>query len=236
MVTDLDRAIDWMLQASWPWQRRAITNAATTPGTGSAGPSARPRSGRSCSVSSRSGSACCSGCRTRGARLLVLLGAFIPLVGPIATTAFFALAVLAASGGAAAIVSVVAIVVVTLTLPRILGRGASPGYGVHPMVVLVALSIGAIVGGLLGVVLGVPVVFVLSIVGPAVIAALDEAPDEASEGIVPRWLDRLAQWSVRLLVLVGIVALLIVALGQVPIMFVPLDPRERRRGHARHRA
>ena len=90
------------------------------------------------------------------------------------------------------------------------------------MVVLVALSIGAIVGGLLGVVLGVPVVFVLSIVGPAVIAALDDAPDEPSEGLVPRWLDRLAQWSVRLLVLVGIVALLIVALGQVPVMVVPL--------------
>ena len=90
------------------------------------------------------------------------------------------------------------------------------------MVVLVALSIGAIVGGLLGVVLGVPVVFVLSIVGPAVIAALNEAPDEETEGIVPRWLDRLAQWSVRLLVLIAIAALLIVALGQVPIMVVPL--------------
>ena len=223
MVTDLDRAIDWMLQASWPWQRRAITNAATD---------ARRRLGetlRETAIRSVVLGAVALGLgllfgvpNALALALLVLLGAFIPLVGPIVTTAFFALAVLAASGAPAAILSVVAIVFATLTLPRILGRNVSPGYGVHPMVVLVALSVGAIVGGLLGVILGVPVVFVLSIVGPAVIAALDEAPDEPSEGIVPRWLDRLAQWSVRLLVLIGIVALLIVALGQVPIMVVPL--------------
>jgi len=223
MVTDLDRAIDWMLQASWPRQRTAIKDAAAS-SRRRLGETLRETAIRAVVLGGVAfGLSLLFGVpHPLAVGLLVLLGAFIPLVGPIATTAFFALAVLAASGGAAAIVSVVAIVVVTLALPRILGRGANPGYGVHPMVVLVALSIGAIVGGLLGVVLGVPVVFVLSIVGPAVIAALDDAPDEPSEGIVPRWLDRLAQWSVRLLVLVGVVALLIVALGQVPVMVVPL--------------
>ena len=237
MVTDLDRAIDWMLQASWPWQRRAIKDAASdsrrtarrdAPRDGD--PGGRPRR------ASRSGSACCSGCRTRWpSALLVLLGAFIPLVGPIATTAFFALAVLAASGGAAAIVSVVAIVVVTLTLPRILGRGPNPGYGVHPMVVLVALEHRRDRRRAARRRPRRPRGVRLSIVGPAVIAALDDAPDEPSEGIVPRWLDRLAQWSVRLLVLVGIVALLIVALRPGAGHGRPAHPRERRRGDPRAR-
>ena len=109
MVNDLDRAIDWMLQASWPWQRAAITSAAND---------ARHRLGQTLRETAiravvLGGVALALGLlfglpNPLALALLVLLGAFIPLVGPIATTAFFALAVLAAAGGPAAIVSVVA--------------------------------------------------------------------------------------------------------------------------------
>jgi predicted PurR-regulated permease PerM len=224
MVTDLDRSIDWMLQAALPWQRAAITDATDT---------ARRRLGRvlrETAIRSVILGAVALGLgllfgvpEALAIALLVLLGGFIPLVGPIVTTAFFAFAVLASAGGLPAIVSVAVLVIVTLALPRLLGRDAMRGHGVHPMVVLVALSIGAIVGGLLGMVLGVPVVLVLAVVGPAVIDALNGSPDdEETEGIVPRWLDRLAQWSVRLLVLFGVVALLLFALGQVPLLIIPL--------------
>lgn len=228
MVTDLDRSIEWMLQAAWPWQRAMITEATGT---------ARSRLGRVLREMALRAVVLALVALVFGLlvglpnplplALLILLGGFIPLVGPIATTAFFALAVLAASGGVAAILAVVVLVVATLALPRLLGPGTLRGHGVHPMVVLVALSLGAIVGGGLGMILAVPVVLVLTIVGPAVITALDglrtPEPDEGDDdGIVPRWLDRLAQWSIRLLVLVAVVAILLISLGQVPLLVVPL--------------
>jgi predicted PurR-regulated permease PerM len=116
-----------------------------------------------------------------------------------------------------------ALVATTIVLPRILGTDRWHGHGVHPGVVLVALTIGGVVGGPLGMVLGVPVVIVLRDVAPSVIAALNGTlRPEPHEGIVPRWLDRLAQWSWRLLILATVTAVAVAALAQVPLIVIPL--------------
>jgi predicted PurR-regulated permease PerM len=60
-------------------------------------------------------------------------------------------------------------------------------------------------------------------IGPAVIAALDGRPDDAERvGLVPRWFDRIAQWSWRLLVLAAVIALALAALGQIPLLVIPV--------------
>ena len=59
---------------------------------------------------------------------------------------------------------------------------------------------------------------------PVVMAALNGNPDREPEtGIVPRWLDRIAQWSWRLLVLCGIVAPCVAGPScQIPLIVIPL--------------
>ena len=224
MVTDADRSIDWMLQAAADWQRARIAEGAAT---------ARRRLGRSLRETALRAAAL--GAVTLLAAVvlglpaplalgvLVFLGGFIPLLGPIATTAFVGLVALGTGGLLAATVAIGALVATTIFLPRILGPDRWRGHGIHPGVVLVALTIGGVVGGPLGMVLGVPVAIVLREVAPSVIAALNGTlRPELHEGIVPRWLDRLAQWSWRLLILAGVTAVAVAALVQVPLIVIPL--------------
>jgi predicted PurR-regulated permease PerM len=224
MVTDADRSISWMLQAAADWQRARIAEGVAT---------ARRRLGRSLRETALRAAAL--GAITLLAAIvlglpaplalgvLVFLGGFIPLLGPIATTAFVGLVALGSGGLLAATVAIGALVATTIFLPRILGPDRWRGHGIHPGVVLVALTIGGVVGGPLGMVLGVPVAIVLRDVAPSVIAALNGTRrPEPHEGIVPRWLDRLAQWSWRLLTLAAVTAIVVAALVQVPLIVIPL--------------
>jgi predicted PurR-regulated permease PerM len=224
MVTDADRSIDWMLQAAAEWQRARIAEGVAT---------ARRRLGRSLRETALRAAALGAVALLVAVVLglpaplalgmVVFVGGFIPLLGPIAATAFVGLVALGTAGLAGAIVVIGALVATTVFLPRILGANRWHGHGVHPGVVLVALTIGGVVGGPLGMVLGVPVVIVLREIAPSVIAALNGAlRPEPHEGIVPRWLDRLAQWSWRLLILAAVTAVIVVALVQVPLIVIPL--------------
>jgi predicted PurR-regulated permease PerM len=141
----------------------------------------------------------------------------------VATTALVGLVALSSAGGLACLVAVAALGATTVFLPRFLGADRLQGHGVHPALVLVALTVGALVAGLLGLILAVPVVVALREIVPAVIAALNGRPDGAADaGLVPRWFDRIAQWSWRLLVIAAVVALVLAVLGQVPLIVIPL--------------
>jgi predicted PurR-regulated permease PerM len=223
-VTDADRAIAWTLQGAADWQRTAVDA-----GIGRA----RRRVGRS--LREAAVRAAAQGVvalvialvfglpAPLALAVIVVAGGFIPLLGPVATTAMLGLVALGTAGGLACVVAVGALVATAVLLPRFLDSARFEGHGVHPALVLVALSIGALVAGPLGLILAVPVVVALREIGPTVIAALNGKPDDAVRtGLVPRWFDRIAQWSWRLLVLAAVVTLALGALGQVPLIVIPL--------------
>ncbi|HEY5248497.1 MAG TPA: AI-2E family transporter, partial [Dermatophilaceae bacterium] len=73
-----------------------------------------------------------------------------------------------------------------------------------------------------GLVLAVPVVIILEEIAPDLIVSLNGDPEAASgSGVVPRWLDRIAQWSWRLLVLSAAAALALAFVTAVPLLLVP---------------
>ena len=224
LVTDLDRAVDWMLQAAAPWQRDTIKAGAVD---------ARSRLGRSLRQTALNAAALglvalvislvLNLPAPLALAVVVFTGGFIPLLGPVAAIAALGLVALGSAGGLAALVSITLLVATTVILPRALGPDRWTGFGLHPAVILVALAVGGLVGGLLGLILAVPVVIVVIALGPAVLATLNGSPALApGVGIVPRWLDRLAQWSWRLLVLVAAGAVALLILGQIPLIVVPL--------------
>jgi predicted PurR-regulated permease PerM len=223
-VTDADRAIGWTLQGAVPWQRSTIED-----GVGRA----RRRLGRSLRETALRAvamgvvalvTALVLGLPAPLAlAVVVTAGTFVPLLGPVATTALFGLVALGSGGALACLAALGALIATTILLPRVLGSDRLRGHGVHPAIVLVALTIGALVAGILGLVLAVPVVVALREIGPAVIAALDGRPDDGERvGLVPRWFDRIAQWSWRLLVLAAVVTLALAALGQIPLLVIPI--------------
>jgi predicted PurR-regulated permease PerM len=223
-VTDADRAIAWTLQGAAPWQRSTIDD-----GVGRA---RRRLGGLLRETAVRAGVlgivafvvALILGLPAPLAlAVVVTAGTFVPLLGPVATTALFGLVALGAAGGVACLVAVGALVATTILLPRLVGPGRLQGHGIHPAIVLVALTIGGLVAGTLGLILAVPVVVALREVGPTVIAALNGRPDDTERsGLVPRWFDRIAQWSWRLLVLAAVVGLALAALGQIPLIVIPI--------------
>jgi len=223
-VIDADRAIGWTLQGAAPWQRSTIED-----GVGRArrrvGSSLRETALRAAALGivALAVSILLRLPAPLALAVIVTAGGFVPLLGPVATTAMLGLVALGVGGGLACVIAVGALVATTILLPRLLGPDRLQGHGVHPAIVLVALTIGGLVAGVLGLILAVPVVVALREIGPAVIAALNGQPDGGERiGLVPRWLDRIAQWSWRLLVLAAVVGVAVAAVGQVPLFVIPV--------------
>lgn len=116
--------------------------------------------------------------------LLVFAGGFFPFVGAIISGSIATLATLATVGfGQALVIAVVTVVVQQLEgdllQPLVMGHAVR----LHPLVVILSLTIGAIVGGLVGAFLAVPMVAVVTqvirTVRPAWLQtrpSVDEAP------------------------------------------------------------
>jgi predicted PurR-regulated permease PerM len=90
--------------------------------------------------------------------VLTFLGAFFPLVGAALAGSFAALVALVSEGFVTALIVVVAIIVIQqlegdLLYPVVVGRQVE----LHPVVVLLALTAGAVLGGVIGAFLAVPV-------------------------------------------------------------------------------
>jgi putative heme transporter len=156
--------------------------------------------------------------------VIVLLGGLIPYVGPVLATAVIVL-VTWATNGLTDVVILLALIAITNVIQR---RYLAPliyprTIDIHPAFVLIALPIGAALGGFLGLVAALPVVAVVLTTSRAIVTALALAPGAAdSGGTVPVWLDRLAQWSWRSLVVTVVLLVGVAAVATVPSVILPI--------------
>jgi len=182
--------------------------------------------------------------------VLVFVSGYIPYFGGIVTTFIVLLVTWSAVGPAAALAMVVLIAIRNAFLgywirPMVYGRSVS----IHPALVLIVLPAGFQLAGVVGLFAAVPVTAVLFAVASATRELLDPEPPPPLPGLVPPWLDRIAQWSWRLLVGVALVGVLVGVFVAVPLVLLPmvfaligaaaLDPLVRglvRRGWSRSRA
>lgn len=155
--------------------------------------------------------------------VLVFLAGYIPWFGGIVTTAILLLVTLAALGPTEALALLVLIAIRNVVLgyglrPMVYGRTVR----LHPALVLIALPAGFQLGGIVGLFAAVPVTAVVLAVASAVVAIVDPDPRPPLPGLVPAWVDRAAQWSWRLLVVVGLIGLLVATFAVLPLVLLPV--------------
>lgn len=155
--------------------------------------------------------------------MFAFLSGYIPYFGGIVTTIVI-LAITWAALGTGPLVAMLLLIVGRNAIlaygvrPRIYGRAVH----LHPALVLVALPAGYQLAGIVGLFAAVPVAAVIIAVSQAVVAILDPGPRPELPALVPAWLDRVAQWSWRLLVAAGLCALLVGLFVAVPLVLVPV--------------
>ncbi len=158
--------------------------------------------------------------------VLVLLAGFVPYVGPVMATAVLVL-VTWGTNGLTDVVILLALIAITNVIQR---RFVDPliyprTIVIHPALVLIALLVGGTLAGYLGLVAALPVVAFVQTTSRSVVNALDIGPkarEAAASGSVPIWLDRLAQWSWRALVVVAVLLVGIAAAVNVPSVILPI--------------
>jgi len=155
--------------------------------------------------------------------VLVFLSGYIPYFGGIVTTGLIVAVTYGAQGGLAVVILLLLIGVRNAFLgywvrPMIYGRTVS----IHPAVVLLALPAGFQLAGVIGLFAAVPVTAVILAFARAVVAVVEPDPKPPLPELVPAWLDRMAQWSWRLLVGVALGYLFVVAFGAVPMVLIPI--------------
>ena len=157
--------------------------------------------------------------------VIVFLGRFIPYVGGFIAYVLVLMVALASVGPTSALILLVLIGILTfvqgkLLAPVIYHRTVD----IHPAIALIALPAGAALAGPLGLFLAIPVVaFVLAVIGSAVeVLGVEPETDLLPASLVPIWLDRLGQVSWRALIVIALLAVLIYAAVQIPIVVLPL--------------
>jgi predicted PurR-regulated permease PerM len=158
---------------------------------------------------------------------VALLAGFVPYLGAILGAGVIGLATLALAGPLPAVAVLGALLATTLVAGRLLdGTPLGRRTDVHPLIVLFALPAGASLFGLLGLIVSLPVAVFVIAVSRSVVTALDPAP--RPRGIaaprkdgVPMWLDRLAKWSWRGLVVAGLAFVTIQVIVRIPGVVVP---------------
>ena len=154
--------------------------------------------------------------------VLVFFGGFIPYVGGIVTTIAILLVAYATAGPQTTfvlflLIAVRNVIVSDLVRPLIYGRTVN----IHPALVLVALPAGAAVAGIVGLFVAIPVAAMVLAVAGAAAAILDPGVP-SGDPLVPGWLERLAAWSWRLLVAIGIGVLALGIVAVMPLVALPL--------------
>ncbi len=158
--------------------------------------------------------------------VVVLVAGFIPFIGGVFASAVVLLSGYAAGGAVTALIVIGLIIVMNIAehqflRPSVFGRSLD----LHPAITLIALLVGYTMGGIVGMFVAVPTFAVVTEVSGAIIDALGERdPDEAElqAADIPDWLDRLAQWSWRLLVGGAFALLFITLAGRVPAVVGPI--------------
>ncbi len=157
--------------------------------------------------------------------VLVLAAGFIPYVGGVFVSGILVLAGLAAGGLPTALVLLLVVVVLKVIEQRRLASFlADRTLTLHPAIILLALLVGFTMGGLAGMFVAVPTIAVVMAISGAVLDVLGTRGTVrvSVQGDIPAWLDRLAQWSWRLLVAVGLVGLAGAVLSQFPVVVGPI--------------
>ena len=155
--------------------------------------------------------------------VMVFVGGFIPYVGGFITTTILVLVTLSTQGIGAVVLLLIGITIVNVVNGNILGPVI---YGktvsIHPALVLVSLPAGAAIAGIIGLFVAIPLVAIVLAVWGALLTILDPGPEYETPDLVPGWLDRLAQWSVRLLALIIVVAVAIRIVTLIPTVAVSI--------------
>jgi predicted PurR-regulated permease PerM len=155
--------------------------------------------------------------------ILVFLGGYIPYFGGIVTTAIILVVTWATVGT----FQVVVLLVLIAVRNAILGYGVRPTlYGrtvsIHPALVLLVLPVGFQLAGVIGLFAAVPVTAVVFAVAKATLEILKPDPPPTLPGLVPAWVDRVAQWSWRILVSLVLVAILVGVFVSIPLVLLPI--------------
>jgi len=155
--------------------------------------------------------------------IFVLLGGFIPYLGPFLAMAAVLLVALGTVGVQATLVLLVLMLIANgivnnFLRPIVYGRSVD----LHPAIILMAIPAGAAVAGVIGVFAAIPATAFAVAIGGALVEALepDTVPDR--HRLVAGWVDRLAQWSWRLLTAAGVLAIAIFVIAQAPMVVTPL--------------
>ncbi len=119
--------------------------------------------------------------------VLVFFGAFVPLIGAFVTGAAAVLVALVTKGLVVALLVLAGLIAVQqleghLFQPLVVGRLVQ----VHPLAVVVSISIGAVLAGIIGAIIAVPLVAVLNTVGKYLAGRLDPSrPAPETPGSAP---------------------------------------------------
>lgn len=158
--------------------------------------------------------------------VMVFMGNFIPYIGGAVTTVILLLITFGTLGANAAIVLFVLMVIRNVIVSNVL-RPVVYGKTVdlHPAVILMVLPAGAAIAGIFGLFVAIPVAACLVSISGAIVSVLqEEEPALRQQGNVedepeiPVWLDRLGQWSIRLLIVAALGGVLLFIIGQVPLV------------------
>jgi predicted PurR-regulated permease PerM len=143
--------------------------------------------------------------------VIVFIGGFVPYLGSIVTIGILALVTLAAQGPLAAAALLGLILLTNVVQNRYLApRAFGASARVPAALAVIALVFGTALFGVMGLFVVVPVVAMVSAFAPAVVGTLGSIKQRpSSTALVPLWLDRLGQWSWRLLVVLALGWLLI---------------------------
>ena len=155
--------------------------------------------------------------------VLVFLSGYIPYFGGIVTTLLVLALTLGSVGAVPTLVMIVLLAVRNALMawalrPTVYGRSVR----LHPALVLIALPAGFQIAGVIGLFAAVPLAAVVLAVASAVVAVIEPDPAPPLPGLVPAWLDRMAQWSWRLLAALALVALVVVSFTVIPLVLVPV--------------
>jgi predicted PurR-regulated permease PerM len=231
LLQDGDRGWAWAMAAFEPWQARMLTGSATA-GMDRVGSYVR----RTIALAAADAIVAFVLLAILGVPFtgpltaMVFLFGFVPYLGGIVATVVVALATLSLAGPSAALAVVLGLVAAAILENRALaGTEMGTRGAVHPALVLLAVPAGAALFGVFGLLLAVPVtLFVITVIRP-LLDTLDFRPAMAAatrpggpSWAVPGWLDRLAQWSWRGLVVVAMVVIGIRLILLVPVIVVPI--------------
>ena len=155
--------------------------------------------------------------------VIVFIGGFVPYLGGIVTASILALVTLATQGWLAA-AAILALIGLTNVLqarylaPLVYG----PVARIPVALAVFALPAGLALFGVAGLFITLPAIAVIYAFAPAIVESLGTIGHQASANpFVPLWLDRLGQWSWRLLVVFGLTWLL-VTVAVAPFFSVPI--------------